>query len=710
MTQASFSSLVTYKKTISDLEMDLHQLGNFARELNLDGSAESVDKLLGRVKDDNFNVAVTGEFKRGKSTLINALLGEKILPADVTPTTATINRITYSPAKLVKVFFKDGTEDQIDISELSRYVTMLDKDSKKTAESVQEAVIYYPTNYCRNNVDIIDTPGLNDNEFMTQVTLSILPKVDATLFVVMAGSPLSQYESDFLENKLLSSDVGRVIFVVTRMDNYTPDEQQRILQNIRERIEEHLVAHARAVMGEDSPAFESFQRKLGDIRIVGVSSRQALDAKAKGDEALLKESNFPNFETMLNEFLTTERGVVILDQLTNKLLSVSGEIARTISMYLNAVKMDESEFLDKHNHAMTEIEKTRAQKMQELKKIQEAADQAYTLALGVGSDYWNTLLKKAESIVGDEPIAASELKDDKIAALCARLHQKIRGMMENEGRIQVERINSIVTDCLGKEYSRLAAFDEELTDRLHQIQESFTVKRDDSSAKDYKLAKVIGALTYGMGGGMLLGYKTAGWKGAAASGAAGLATALASDVIFTSILTAVGVTLSLPLALVIMGVAGIFGAFGGKKVSELFKGKAHVEKFKEDYCLRLREEFATMSKDDDIGQKIRDFVNQAFGELKNNLGDETERALMDVETTLTRLKVDFAQNQQTIERNKILYQQILDSLTPISRRAAGIQHELNALLGIEDSLGEEAADEEMYTTPDSQETGFVLQG
>ncbi len=710
MTQASFTSLLSYKKTISDLEMDLNQLGKFAKDLNLTGSAESVEKLLERVRNDNFNVAVTGEFKRGKSTLINALLGEKILPADVTPTTATINRITYSPVKLVKVLFKDGTEDTIDINDLPRYVTMLDKDSKKTAATVQEAVICYPTNYCRNNVDIIDTPGLNDNEFMTQVTLSILPKVDATLFVVMGGSPLAKSESDFLENKLLSSDVGRVIFVVTRMDDFSPADQRRILDSIRERIEEHLVAHARAVMGEDTPAFESFQRKLGDMRIIGVSARQALEAKAKGDDALLRESNFPAFEAMLNEFLTTERGVVILDQLTNKLLSVSGEIARTISMYLNAVQMNETEFLEKHNSAMVEIEKTRSQKMKELKRIQEAADQAYTLALGVGSDYWSTLLKRAESIVNDEPISASELKDDKITALCLRLQEKIQEMMENEGRIQVERVNAIVTECLGKEYSRLAAFDEELTERLHQIQESFTVSRDDSSNKDYKLAKVISALTYGMGGGMLLGYKTAGWKGAAASGAAGLATAFASDVIFTSILTAVGVTLSLPLALVVMGVAGIFGAFGGKKVAELFKGKAHVAKFKEDYCKRLKEEFAEMSKNEDISLKIKAFVSQAFGELKNNLGNETERALKDVETTLTKLKVDFAQNQQTIEQNKVLYQKILDSLTPISHRATQIQEELNVLLGVDAGQADTVESDVDELLPETPDTGFALPG
>ena len=75
-----------------------------------------------------------------------------------------------------------------------------------------------------NGVTIIDTPGLNDDEAMTNVTLSVLPQIDAAIMVMMAGSPFSQYECDFLENKVITSDLGRVLFVVTGIDLYDEDD------------------------------------------------------------------------------------------------------------------------------------------------------------------------------------------------------------------------------------------------------------------------------------------------------------------------------------------------------------------------------------------------------------------------------------------------------------------------------------------------------
>ena len=148
-------------------------------------------------------MAIVGEFKRGKSTLINAILGQEVLPADVLPATATLNRVTYSKEPYVVVEYKDGTSERVDINRLAEYVTKLSFDSEKKAETVREATVYYDTAFCRNNVDIIDTPGLNDDEQMTNVTMSILPEIDAAVFVISANSPFSQFEKDFLENSSL---------------------------------------------------------------------------------------------------------------------------------------------------------------------------------------------------------------------------------------------------------------------------------------------------------------------------------------------------------------------------------------------------------------------------------------------------------------------------------------------------------------------------
>jgi predicted GTPase len=135
-----------------------------------------------------------GEFRRGKSSLINALLGLNVLPSDVTPTTATINRITFGTEPKATIHFMDGRKSDINISELQSYVTKLTEENEKTALSIREAVIYYPTVICQNHVDIIDTPGLNDDETMTRTTINILNDIDAVIVTVSALFPYSETE------------------------------------------------------------------------------------------------------------------------------------------------------------------------------------------------------------------------------------------------------------------------------------------------------------------------------------------------------------------------------------------------------------------------------------------------------------------------------------------------------------------------------------
>ncbi|MGN0587154.1 MAG: dynamin family protein, partial [Oscillospiraceae bacterium] len=177
--QFNYGSYASFKQTVAELTESLVQLRDYSEELDLKNTAKSISDTIDKIADEHFEVAIVGEFKRGKSTLINALLGEEVLPADVLPATATLNRVTYSETPYVEVEYKDGASEKVDIDKLADYVTKLSYESEKRAETVKQATVYYATDFCRNNVDIIDTPGLNDDEQMTNVTLSILPEIDA---------------------------------------------------------------------------------------------------------------------------------------------------------------------------------------------------------------------------------------------------------------------------------------------------------------------------------------------------------------------------------------------------------------------------------------------------------------------------------------------------------------------------------------------------
>src|SRR5215510_7431510 len=110
---SGISSFLDHQKVILDLSNDLRALRKHALDLGLDGSAGEIAGVLTRMESDKFSVVVVGEFKRGKSTFINALLGVDVLPADVLPTTATLNRVTYGYDKRAVVDYYDGRRDTI---------------------------------------------------------------------------------------------------------------------------------------------------------------------------------------------------------------------------------------------------------------------------------------------------------------------------------------------------------------------------------------------------------------------------------------------------------------------------------------------------------------------------------------------------------------------------------------------------------------------
>jgi predicted GTPase len=125
--QIDYGSYKSYKETVGTLTGNLKQLLSLSEEISLVNTAESIKETLEKTAQEHFEVAIVGEFKRGKSTLINAMLGQEVLPADVLPATATLNRVTYSEEPYVQVEYKNGNSEKVDLHHsfvrpsLSRY-------------------------------------------------------------------------------------------------------------------------------------------------------------------------------------------------------------------------------------------------------------------------------------------------------------------------------------------------------------------------------------------------------------------------------------------------------------------------------------------------------------------------------------------------------------------------------------------------------------
>lgn len=289
-----------------------------------------INELIALVQNRKFIVAVVGEFNRGKSSLINALLGMPILPMDILPTTATANRIVYGLAPGVQILGKDGSRQKINVDELAEYVTKLTDESQQNAKNIQETMIEYPIPLCQNGVEILDTPGLNDTVEMENITNGILRDTHAVVFAVSATMPLSESEADWIAGMIQSERLQYLMFVVTFFDRVAKRDQQKVLAHIRGRISTMVQQRAEELYPEQPELLEKAKRMTTPetMFLMPVSARDALDAFDLGDDELLQKSNLPQFKQALMTALTAQQDEYAFER--------TRELLRRVEAWLHA--------------------------------------------------------------------------------------------------------------------------------------------------------------------------------------------------------------------------------------------------------------------------------------------------------------------------------------------------------------------------------------
>ncbi|MBQ7990213.1 MAG: dynamin family protein [Oscillospiraceae bacterium] len=656
-----FSSYASFRETINDLTDSLAQLQEYASSLNLANTARSIGDVIEKAANEHFEVAIVGEFKRGKSTLINAILGQEVLPADVLPATATLNRVTYSKEPYVVVEYKDGTSERVDINRLAEYVTKLSFDSEKKAETVREATVYYDTAFCRNNVDIIDTPGLNDDEQMTNVTMSILPEIDAAVFVISANSPFSQFEKDFLENKMLTSDLGRIIFAVNCFGTFSKEDEDRIVETVEKRIGSYVMDKAKKVMGENSKEFAVYKRKIGKPKVIGVYAKKALMAKESGDDQMLTESNFPVFESVLETMLTKERGSITLQILANKIISSGSEIINSIVIHENALVMENDEFMEKYQIAIDEIEDIRTKKREEFVRINNAANQVFEKLQPILDEYWVKIEETAMQVIDEYPMSAEDLKREKLKVVYEKLTLKIKENIENKAQLICEQIQNDINIGLSEEAVRLQSFQDEFFESLNRIQELFYVEPEKRARNGGVVDSVIGSVigTGGIGG-LFIGFREAGIKGALLGGLTGLTTWVATS--FLLVTAVVGGAFLTPAGICLMALAGFAGTFTGKFAVDKFLVEERIEKYKHGLKQNVSKQFHEMKINSDFTESVRQQVMNSFTGLKNQIEQETEIILQDTQRTLDDLNETKKQKKEMSDNEKFRLQSIAENV------------------------------------------------
>lgn len=262
--------------------------------------AADCQELKERLSGNIFNLVVVGQFKRGKTCLINALLGADLLPVAVVPLTSIVTILTYGETLRVEVIYNDGRVGAILPQELTDYVTEM--GNPKNIRGVREVVVQYPSTYLKEGVRLIDTPGVGSvYRHNTDVAYQYLPKSDAALFLLSVEQPASQAELDFLRDVRQYAD--RIFFLLNKIDYLSEHDLDQSIEFSRQAIEE--------AMGPN-------------VKLFPISAKLALDGQLTGAPDLLKKSRLPGFAAILNQFLIKEKGSILLT-------SVIGHLQRLIS-------------------------------------------------------------------------------------------------------------------------------------------------------------------------------------------------------------------------------------------------------------------------------------------------------------------------------------------------------------------------------------------
>lgn len=288
-----------------------------------------ISKISQKLESQRFRVAVVGEFSKGKSTLLNALLGEEIQPVRDIPCSGTVTVLKYGWQQRVTCKYKNGSEEEISPQEYKDKAAISEEAALNSVEDeianseIQEIIFEHPhLELCRYGVEIIDSPGLNEQAERTLITEQVLKTADAVVFLTHAQNALTEKEREllwYLKKELHPSNEGaKNLFILVNFYDLIRREESR--KQIRKRVE-NIVNNL----------------IVGHNRIHFISAQSALDAILDGIENDHLRS-FQDFTKSLEQFLTKELGEIALQNSATRIKQILNNSCDELSQYAKTLE------------------------------------------------------------------------------------------------------------------------------------------------------------------------------------------------------------------------------------------------------------------------------------------------------------------------------------------------------------------------------------
>ncbi len=277
---------------------------------------EYLEELRQKLISEDFYLAVLGLFKRGKSTLINALLQSEVLPVGVVPVTSVITLLKYGDQPRATVSFVNGTTKEVGITEIPQYIT--EKGNPSNAKGVKEVEVRVPSGILKSGITMIDTPGVGSTfAGGTQATYRFLERADACLFTLAVDPPIGQSELDLL--KAITPHARKLIFVLNKKDYMDEASLREAVSFCRDVIESAL--------------------GINDFPIYAVSAKWANEGYRTANSHKLAESGVQGLMEVLNNLLHGEKQEILIASTVTKALKAAEDLRISQEIAIKSAEM-----------------------------------------------------------------------------------------------------------------------------------------------------------------------------------------------------------------------------------------------------------------------------------------------------------------------------------------------------------------------------------
>ena len=332
----------------SFLETKLDQLHRFQYDSNynqylsesLISKISEWDTNIKKQKNTPMTIVVCGEFKRGKSSLINAILKEDVVTTNITTETITVNKISYG-AHSNEIILKNGrkvtlTDDELKCDNLKNILEELSRDDKVTTLEIKRPLEIL------KDVTIIDTPGLGDSikDYSAEVEYA-LQQADAVIYVFSALYPLSIQEQFFVKTAIKPQKYTNLYLVANSCDLL--DEESEC-----ERLSDTIVDRLSDILPDEKPIM---------VSALDERCRQIGDKRPKESLIGYLESNFDYLRNELEELILSKRNTVVLDRIQRMLSAMITELDENISVIQEGLKLSREEVIQKKKQAQDDNDK-----------------------------------------------------------------------------------------------------------------------------------------------------------------------------------------------------------------------------------------------------------------------------------------------------------------------------------------------------------------